>query len=207
MSRFSRSTVLSGVLLMSIVAPVAAQEPIDAPDGFADVRARFEVMTRTQWEAAGYLANPPACIASPAGGMGIHAVNPTLAQAQFGSAAAVDPANPPVLLLDGSQTRVIGLEWETSEAAGAFTIFGQAAPLLPGHPGIPDPHYMLHAYFRPNGQVLFAEFDPQVTCPAMPNTAVETPDRGGTDLTMLALTLAGLAGVMVTTNVVRRRIR
>lgn len=206
MSRLSRSTLLSGVMLISVVAPVAAQEPMDPPAGFAEVRDRFEVMTRAEWEAAGYIASPPVCIASPAGGMGIHALNRALSEAQFGSADAVDPANPPILLVDATQTRVIGLEWETAEAAGPFTIFGQTAPLLPGHPGIPDPHYMLHAYFRPNGQVLFAEFDPQLTCPAMPDAAMERPGGRVVDLTGLGMTLTSLAGAMVLTWVMRRRI-
>ena len=169
------------------------------------MRATFEGMTRAQWEAAGYIANPPVCISSPAGGMGIHAMNMALFEAQF-TTGAVDATNPPILLVDATQTRVIGLEWETAEAAGAFTIFGQTAPLLPGHPGIPEPHYMLHAYFRPNGQVLFAEFDPQVTCPAMPNVAVVTRDRGPADLAVLGLTLAGLAGVMAARRVLRTRV-
>jgi hypothetical protein len=169
------------------------------------VRATFEGMTRAQWEAAGYIANPPACISSPAGGMGIHAMNMARFEAQF-STGAVDAENPPLLLVDATQTRVIGLEWEAAEAAGAFTIFGQTAPLLPGHPGIPEPHYMLHAYFRPNGQVLFAEFDPQVTCPALPSTAMVTLDSGAAPLALLGLTLVGLAGVMAARRVRRTRI-
>jgi hypothetical protein len=205
MSRLTRAALLSGVLVFSLVVPVAAQEPIDPPAGFAEVRATFEGMTRAQWEAAGYIANPPACISSPAGGMGIHAMNMALFDAQFPT-GAVDAANPPILLVDATQTRVIGLEWETAEAAGAFTIFGQTAPLLAGHPGIPEPHYMLHAYFRPNGQVLFAEFDPQVTCPALPNVAVVTRDRGAAVLAVLGLTLVGLAGVMAARRVRRTRI-
>jgi hypothetical protein len=204
MSRLSRAALLSGVLLIGLVAPVAAQEPIDPPAGFAEVRATFEPMTRADWEAAGYIANPPACIASPAGGMGIHAMNMALFEAQF-TTGAVDAANPPILLVDATQTRVIGLEWETAEAAGPFTIFGQTAPLLAGHPGIPEPHYMLHAYFRPNGQVLFAEFDPEVTCPAVPNVAMVPRDRTTTDLAVLGLTLVGLAGLMAARKAVRSR--
>lgn len=196
----SRAALLSAALLLVIVTPVAAQEPIDAPAGFADVRATFEGMTRAEWEAAGYIADPPACIASPAGGMGVHAVNVALIQAQFGS-GDVDPANPPVLLLDAAQTRVIGLEWESAEAAGAFTIYGQTAPLLPGHPGVPEPHHMLHAYFRPNGQVLFAEFDPMVTCPAPPNAAVSVPVPS-----VAWLAVAGAALLAASTLIVASRV-
>lgn len=204
MSRITRAALLSCVALITLIAPVAAADPapMDPPAGFAEVRARFEVMTRAQWEAAGYIANPPACISSPAGGMGIHAVNGPLAGAQFGG--AVDAANPPVLLLDATQTRIIGLEWETSEAAGTFTIYGQTAPLLPGHPGIPEPHHMLHAYFRPGGQVLFAEFDPEVTCPPMPNAAVTQPDGAAPWLVLMGLSL--VAVTTVTATMARRRV-
>lgn len=206
MYRITRAALLSCAALITLVAPVAAGDPapIDAPAGFAEVRARFEVMTREEWEAAGYVANPPVCISSPTGGMGVHAVNMSLMEAQFGS-GSVDAANPAVLLVDATQTRVIGLEWETSEAAGTFTIYGQAAPLLPGHPGIPDPHHMLHAYFRAGGQVLFAEFDPEVTCPAMPNTAVLEPDGGAASLVLHGFTVVAVAAV--TALATRRRVR
>jgi len=49
----------------------------------------------------------------------------------------------------------------------APTRFGQTIPLLPGHPGEPDvnkPHFMLHAYFKPDGQVLFDVWDPELSC-------------------------------------------
>jgi len=194
MSRITRAAILSCAAIVGLVSPVAADSPapIDAPAEFAELRAQFESMTRAQWEEAGYIANPPVCISSPAGGMGVHAVNPTLAGAQFGS-GDVDAANPPVLLVDATQTRVIGLEWESAESAGAFTLFGQTAPLLPGHPGIPTPHYMLHAYFRTNGQVLFAEFDPELTCPAMPNAAAPQPSGGGGWLVVTGLAFVALA--------------
>jgi hypothetical protein len=110
--------------------------------------------------------------------MGVHAINPELQEAQFGP-AELDPENPALLLLDASMTRVIGLEWEEANVGQEPpTAFGQEVPLLPGHPGIPDPHYMLHAYFRPNDQVLFAEFDPLVKCAGMPGTStVGTEER------------------------------
>ncbi len=44
---------------------------------------------------------------------------------------------------------------------------------------------MLHAYFRPNGQVLFAPFDPEVTCP-LPDTAM---DRAWMDLPLAPIGL------------------
>jgi hypothetical protein len=83
---------------------------------------------------------------------------------QFGNGRP-DPEQPPIVLLDASQ-RVVGLEWESNQRAPAPVLFGQTVSLLPGHPGLEEPHYMLHAYFRPDSQVLFSVFDPQLACPA-----------------------------------------
>lgn len=191
-------TGLAALVLLFAPAGVLAQEPIDQPPNFADVRASFENMKQSDWEAAGYQVIPPGdCIASPAGGMGIHAINPQLHQAQFES-GQVDADNPPLLLLDASARRVIGLEWEAAESvAEPPTLFGETFPLLPGHPGIEQPHYMLHAYFRPNGQVLFAEFDPQVSCELPPTSTarpvVRNDDGSARWLTLLAV----FAGALV----------
>ena len=152
-------------------------------------------MTAAQAEAAGYRANPPVCISHPAtgAGMGVHFMNRQLFDAQFPT-AQMDPQNPPILLFDATMTRVVGLEWEAKDIGqGQMQLFGQNVPLLPGHPGLEEPHYMLHAYFRPNGQVLFAEFDPQLTCPAAPQTSILPDDVTPNVLTALGVTLMGLA--------------
>jgi hypothetical protein len=187
---------LASLLTLSLPALVLAQEPIEQPPEFAALRERFEGMTRADWEAAGYQVIPPGdCIASPAGGMGVHAINPQLHEAQF-QPAQLDPQNPPLVLLDASMTRVIGLEWEEADVGQAApTAFGQTVPLLPGHPGIPDPHYMLHAYFRPNGQVLFAEFDPLVACQT-PSTSLVPAPQGVSGISLVGVALLGAAIVM-----------
>jgi hypothetical protein len=124
--------------------------------------------------------------------MGVHAINPQLHEAQFGP-AALDPANPPLLLLDATMTRVIGLEWEEADVGQEPpTAFGQTVPLLPGHPGIPEPHYMLHGYFRPNSQVLFAEFDPLVSCQT-PSTAMNPGGGGPSAISLIGFGLVAAA--------------
>jgi hypothetical protein len=198
---------LATVVSLAAPALVFAQEPIDQPSEFAALRERFEGMTRAEWEAAGYRVIPPGdCIASPAGGMGIHAVNPELHEAQF-QPAELDPENPPLILLDAAATRVIGLEWEEADVGQEPpTIFGQTVPLLPGHPGIPEPHYMFHAYFRPNDQVLFAEFDPLVTCPRMPGTStIPTDERELGSISLPGLGLVGAAIIVSLLALSRRR--
>jgi hypothetical protein len=198
--------VLASVLVVVMPALVLAQEPepIDQPPAFAELRERFEDMKPADWEAAGYQIIPPGdCIASPAGGMGVHAINPELHADQF-QPAEMDPKNPPILLLDATMTRVIGLEWEEADVGQEPpTIFGETVPLLPGHPGITEPHYMFHAYFRADGQVLFAEFDPLVSC-ELPDTSTFADERRSNGQVVLGL--VGLfAGALVITLALWRR--
>ena len=56
---------------------------------------------------------------------------------------------------------------------------------------------MLHAYFRPNGEVLFAPFDPQLSC--LPDTdTVGVPGSSGTlpAVTIALLVAAALGSVL-----------
>jgi hypothetical protein len=77
----------------------------------------------------------------------------------------MDPENPPVLLV-GPDQRMVGVEWEAADVGqDPPELYGQTANLVPPHPGVDEPHYMLHAYFRPDGKVLFGDFDPQLECP------------------------------------------
>lgn len=197
--------LLIAALLMAVTPSVAlAQEPIDPPAGFAEVRARFEGLTPDQVAAAGYRPAPPMCISSPAGGMGVHAQNNALWQRQFNS-ARLDAQNPPILLLSADMKKVVGLEWEAKNVGqGEMQLFGQRVPLLAGHPGVPEPHYMLHAYFRPNGKVLFAEFDPQLSC-QLPATATENVGTTSDDLPVLQIALLAIAFAASVSLALRRR--
>jgi len=159
--------------------PPAPPPPVAMSAEFAALRARFESLTPAQVQAAGYVIPAPVCVTSPMGGMGYHAIHFARHAQQFQS-GRMDPNNPPLLLI-GGDGRVIGLEWETNQRAVPQTLFGQTVQILPGHEGLEEPHYMLHAYFRPNGQVLFADFDPQVACPP-PGTlpaGYQLPQTGG----------------------------
>jgi hypothetical protein len=173
-----RLTALGVCALIAGTAPAAAQTttPSMPPSvtvaqsaEFAAVRSRFEGLTASELAQDGYQIESVCVTAAMAGapaelgGMGFHALHPTLLKVQFGNGRP-DPEQPPIVLLDGSQ-RVVGLEWEANQNAPAPILFGQTVVIQPGHPGQPEPHYMLHAYFRPEGQVLFSVFDPQLTCP------------------------------------------
>jgi hypothetical protein len=217
-------------------APASAQQAVGYPAPttpvaqsaeFAAVRARFEGMPEAQVRAAGYVVAPN-CVTAPAeanaglpaprGNMGHHAQKSGDWEAQFRS-GRWDPQTPPILLLDANK-RVVGIEWEairTTQPAPA--LFGQTAPLLPGHGGPPEvnePHYMLHAYFRPNGMVLFDVFDPELRCPvaqvtgpAAPAAAAPAQVPGGLPRAGgAAPALAGLLGLsLLVTGVAVRRAR
>ncbi len=179
---------VSTLLLVALTPSFAlAAGPIAPPEGFAELRARFEDLTAEEVQAAGYAADTE-CVAVPGlGGMGIHALNFELLGMQF-PAGTMDPENPPVLLLSADGHRVVGLEWEAKDIGqGEFELYGQAVVLQDGHPGVPEPHYMLHAHFRPNGEVLFAPFDPQLSC--LPDTDTVGVPGSSSTLPAVAVTL------------------
>jgi hypothetical protein len=169
------SAVLA-LLCGTAVAQTNTSQPVDPPEQVAQLRQEYEGLTPQQIEAQGYVAEGP-CVPSPqgAGAMGTHAINRELYQAQF-PRGEMDPENPPVLLL-GENDEVIGLEWEAKDVGqGPMKLFGQTIELQPGHPGVEEPHYMLHIYFKPDGKVLFGTdaqtaFDPEGTCPEMSASA------------------------------------
>jgi hypothetical protein len=154
-------------------------QPVDPPQQVAQLRQQFEGLTPQQVEAKGFMAEGP-CVPSPhgAGAMGIHAINRQLYQEQFPK-GEMDPKNPSVLLL-GPSDEVIGVEWEAKDVGqGPMKLFGQTIELQSGHPGVPEPHYMLHIYFKPDGKVLFGTndqtaFDPEGVCPEMSASAMHS---------------------------------
>jgi hypothetical protein len=154
-------------------------QPVDPPQQVAQLRQQVEGLTPQQVEAKGFMAEGP-CVPSPhgAGAMGIHAINRQLYQEQFPK-GEMDPNNPPVVLL-GPSDEVIGVEWEAKDVGqGPMKMFGQTIELQSGHPGVPEPHYMLHIYFRDGGKVLFGTndqtaFDPEGFCPEMSSSAMHS---------------------------------
>jgi hypothetical protein len=169
--------LLSAIALTVLLLPVMAiahnstAQPVDPPEQVAELRQQFEGLSTKQVKARGYVPEGP-CVPNPKGpgAMGIHAINHKLLQAQFPK-GKMDPEKPPVLLL-GQKGKVMGLEWEAADVGqGPMKMFGQTIKLQPGHPGVPDPHYMLHIYFKPHGKVLFGTnaqtaFDPKRSCRA-----------------------------------------
>lgn len=201
------ASVLLALMAGAAFAQSAASGPVDAPPEFAQLRQQYEGLTPEQIEAAGYVPTH-GCIANPqgAGAMGTHAINGELLTAQFPN-GTMDPTAPPVLLL-GNNGEVIGLEWEAADVGqGPMQMFGQTIQLQPGHPGAEEPHYMLHGYFEPGGQVRWGydpqtAFHPELSCPQMP----ETGGAASPAQLLGVVLLAGLAVVGATVAVRRRRL-
>jgi hypothetical protein len=199
--------IAASALLLALVPAIALAQtspaqPVDPPPQVAQLRQQFEGLTTQQIEAQGYVPEGP-CVPSPSGvgAMGIHAINQQLYQAQFPK-GEMDPANPNVLLV-GQSGKVIGLEWEAADVGqGPIKIFGQTVELQSGHPGAPEPHYMLHIYFKPDGKVLFGTndqtaFDPELSCPPMSASATATATSTATaTATATALTDTGGMSLM-----------
>ena len=187
-----KATVLLSAMVMTVLllsgmamAQDSTAQPVDPPQQVAQLRQQFEGLTPQQIEAEGYVAEGP-CVPSPTGtgAMGIHALNQELLQAQFPN-GEMDPENPPVLLLD-ENSNVIGLEWEAADVGqGPMNMFGQTIEIQPGHPGVEEPHYMLHIYFKADGKVLFGTnpqtaFDPEGVCPEASATATASSTASAT---------------------------
>lgn len=209
MNRYRIIALSVSTLLLVALTPFAALAagPIDAPEGFAELRGRFEDMTPKEVRAAGYIAEPPVCVSEPdLGSMGVHAINGQLVGGQF-PAGKMDPQNPPVVLLSADMSHVVGLEWEAKDVGqGETELFGQKVVLQPGHPGIPESHYMLHAYFRPNGKVLFSLFDPQLSC-ELPDSATVGGAGSSEGAPLPVLALLALAGALGASMALRQRSR
>lgn len=165
------AALLAAMLALAGVAwaKKSTAQPVDPPKQVAQLRQHFEGLSLIQILARGYVPQSP-CVANPEGegAMGIHAINHKLLQAQFPK-GKMNPEKPPVLLLS-QKGKVMGLEWEAADVGqGPMKMFGQTIELQPGHPGVADPHYMLHIYFKPEGKVLFGTnaktaFDPERSC-------------------------------------------
>ena len=163
------SMLAAAMALSGVVWAKSTAQPVDPPKQVAQLRQHFEGLSIREILVRGYVPESP-CVANPKGpgAMGIHAINHKLLQAQFPK-GKMDPEKPPVLLL-GQKGEVIGLEWEAADVGqGPMKMFGQTIELQPGHPGVADPHYMLHIYFKPQGKVLFGTnaktaFDPKRSC-------------------------------------------
>jgi hypothetical protein len=192
--RHAASAALSAALLAACApdaatAPEATRTPaLDraaaaTADGaaehraFADVRAATAKYHRVEAALADGYVNTGECVASPAGGMGIHFVNPPLmgAPAPTGD-AAFDPTRPEVLVYEPQKNgglRLVAVEylvwrtpWDAAHPGRVPTFLGQPFDESFGEHahGLPD-HYELHVWlWRHNPNGMFAAWNPKVSC-------------------------------------------
>lgn len=143
------------------VAPASASAGAPLADQLKHIRqatARFH--STEQAIAAGY-APTEHCVASPAGGMGMHWGNRNLVDPFF------VPDQPEVLLYEPrphGQPKLVAVEYVVLDV-------GQQRPELDGHlfdvGGTPNPlpHWSLHVWlYRDNPNGMFTPFNPAVTC-------------------------------------------
>ncbi len=112
----------------------------------------------------------PGHVPYPAGGMGIHFLNPRLI------GPVPDPQRPQILIYEpaGDKLRLVAVEWFIPLATGIKerpSIFGQPfdGPMEGHHPLLPAAlhHYDLHVWlFKANPAGLFSPTNPSVTCGA-----------------------------------------
>jgi hypothetical protein len=167
----------------SVLAPSAG-----ANDPWLSVKAataRFHSFEQAQ--RAGYTTEGEPCVSSPAGAMGIHAVNRSSASDQ-----SIDPDRPEIILYlprQNGELELTGVEYfEVALAntpSGPAPWFGAAAPEdgfftptptifghafdgpMPGHHPLMPWHYDLHVWlWESNPDGLFAPFNPALSCPA-----------------------------------------
>jgi hypothetical protein len=156
---------------VTVAAALAGDGPL--PTEWQDVRAAVaKYHSFKQAEEDGYLLPPgEACVASPAGAMGYHVINPALL-----ADPAIDPLRPEILLYVPKQNgklELVGVEYWKADADQNLATAGDRPSLfgqpfdgpMPGHtPGMPI-HYDVHVWVAeesPSGQ--FAPFNPALSC-------------------------------------------
>ena len=124
--------------------------------------------------ADGYIATEE-CVASPAGAMGMHYVNPAYAQTP-----EIDLAKPEVLMYlpDGDGLKLGGAEWMLAvgppgspipdSPPPAPVLFGETFEgVMEGHGPDAPPHYDLHVWlFEANPDGVFVGMNPAASCEA-----------------------------------------
>lgn len=170
-------------------APAAAQVPALSPE-FERIRAALEkyqdpvtAVRDGYFSTLGCMEYPTAGshgqVPYPAGGMGVHFLNPAI------SSTPPDPLRPNVLLYepDGGKLRLVAAEWFVPLAAGAQerpSLLGLQfdGPMMGHRPLMPDGlhHYDLHVWlWKENPAGMFRPTNPNVRCGGYPFTFREAP--------------------------------
>jgi hypothetical protein len=154
------------------LAPAAAggQSPLERNlQAARTATARYHSFA--QAEKDGYTIAGEPCVVSPAGTMGIHAVNPALMADD-----AINPLQPEILLYvrdKHGHLRLVGVEYFKPDADQNLATAGDQPSLfgvpfdgpMPGHNPTMPIHYDLHVWlWAENPSGVFAPFNPSLTC-------------------------------------------
>ncbi len=170
-------SLAAAVLLLVILASIAyaatgVTDPVVLKE-LAQVRQATAKYQDVNVALADGFIRTPTCVESPAGGMGIHFINPARLMD-----SAVNILEPEFLLYveSGNGLKLLGVEYWFSigapdthvpnPAPPSPIIFGKPfdGPMEQHEPGQP-PHYDLHVWiWKANPSGIFAPFNPNVSC-------------------------------------------
>lgn len=169
MRRLFFSLMLVVFLLIPGVAPAVAAPPVPTDPGNLKDLAAARAATAKYHDvsvalADGYAPGGP-CVASPAGGMGVHYSNSGLFD------GTLDVTAPEILLYVPTESgpRLVGAEYHLDlvySPSSAPVLFGHTfdGPMAGHGPGQPT-HYDLHVWlWEANPDSIFAPFNPNVHC-------------------------------------------
>jgi hypothetical protein len=164
---------LATAAVVAVVPALAGDGPLP-PDVQAVRGVVAKYHTFGQAQADGYSVEGEPCVASPAGTMGIHAINRALVDDP-----AIDPLEPEILLYvskDNGNLELVGVEYmriaadqspaDGFEQSDKPSLFGRSFDgIMPGHAPWMGWHYDLHVWVaEQNASGLFAPFNPALSC-------------------------------------------
>ena len=171
LSVFALAGLVAIVAAAVLVAPALSGDGPLSPE-LREVRsavARYHSFAVA--EADGYTVENEPCVSSPAGAMGIHAINPALTADD-----AIDPLRPEVLLYapkPNGGLELVAVEYWKRDADQSLatspdrpSLFGRGfdGP-MPGHNPVMPVHYDLHVWVaESNPDGVFSLFNPTVNC-------------------------------------------
>ncbi|MCY7380260.1 MAG: hypothetical protein LH467_13100 [Gemmatimonadaceae bacterium] len=176
------AALLAGCTPDAVIAPEPGESALLIPtsasasigeSGLAEIRAATARYHRVEVAIADGYKSTIECAARPGvGAMGIHYVNAALR-----TDAAFDPTHPEVLVYEpqkNGQLRLVAVEyfiwranWDAAHPGTTPSLLGHDffRSFGPAAHGLPD-HYELHAWlWRHNPYGMFAQWNPNVTCP------------------------------------------
>lgn len=161
---------IGGIAIVAVVPALAGDGSLSAEQqGVRAAVAKYHSFEQAKRD--GYTVEGEPCVASPAGTMGIHAINPALL-----ASTAIDPLQPEILLYvpkGNGKLELVGVEYWKADADQSLGTDGDKPSLfgrgfdgpMPGHSPVMPIHYDLHVWVaEENPSGVFALFNPTLSC-------------------------------------------